>query len=77
MTPDEKHVRYRDGFEPGHLYELIYRAKEPTVGASDLPPLATSAPSFAILKRTIWEPPIRSTDPTIWPIIEGSPQSGG
>ncbi len=31
-TPDEKHVCYRDGFKPGRLYELIYRAKDPTVG---------------------------------------------
>jgi hypothetical protein len=32
VTPDEKHLCYRDGFKPGHLYELIYRAKDPTVG---------------------------------------------
>jgi hypothetical protein len=31
-TPDEKHVCYPDGFKPGRLYELIYRAKDPTVG---------------------------------------------
>ncbi len=31
-TPDEKHLCYRDGFKPGRLYELIYRAKDPTVG---------------------------------------------
>ena len=31
-TPDEKHVCYPAGFEPGRLYELIYRAKDPTVG---------------------------------------------
>jgi Alpha/beta hydrolase domain len=31
-APDEKHIRYPAGFEPGRLYELIYRAKDPTVG---------------------------------------------
>jgi hypothetical protein len=31
-TPDEKHLCYHDGFKPGRLYELIYRAKDPTVG---------------------------------------------
>ena len=31
-APDEKHVCYPAGFEPGRLYELIYRAKDPTVG---------------------------------------------
>ena len=31
-TPDAQHVCYPDGFKPGHLYELIYRAKDPTVG---------------------------------------------
>src|SRR5580693_688473 len=32
LTPDEKHLCNREGFKPGHLYELIYRAKDPTVG---------------------------------------------
>ena len=31
-TPDEKHLCYPDGFKPGRLYELIYRAENPTVG---------------------------------------------
>ena len=31
-TPDDKHVCYPPGFQPGRLYELIYRAKDPTVG---------------------------------------------
>ena len=30
-TPDEKHVCYPAGFQPGRLYELIYRAKDPMV----------------------------------------------
>src|SRR5215212_4968947 len=30
-TPDDKHLCYPAGFEPGHLYELIYRAKDPYV----------------------------------------------
>ena len=28
---DDKHLCYKAGFEPGHLYELIYRAKDPSV----------------------------------------------
>jgi hypothetical protein len=31
-APDEKHICYPAGFEPGRLYQLIYRAKDPTVG---------------------------------------------
>jgi Alpha/beta hydrolase domain len=31
-SPDEKRICYPAGFEPGRLYELIYRAKDPTVG---------------------------------------------
>jgi hypothetical protein len=30
-VPDEKRVCYPPGFKPGRLYELIYRAKDPTV----------------------------------------------
>ena len=31
-APDDKHICYAKGFLPGRLYELIYRAKSPTVG---------------------------------------------
>lgn len=31
VTPDETHLCYPAGFQPGRLYELIYRAKDPTV----------------------------------------------
>jgi Alpha/beta hydrolase domain len=30
-VPDEKHICFSAGFQPGRLYELIYRAKDPTV----------------------------------------------
>ncbi len=30
-TPDDKHLCYPAGFQPGRLYELIYRAKDPMV----------------------------------------------
>lgn len=30
-VPDAKHICLKAGFEPGHLYELIYRAKDPMV----------------------------------------------
>ncbi len=29
--PDPKQICYPDGFQPGHLYELIYRARDPLV----------------------------------------------
>ncbi|MGD0720010.1 MAG: alpha/beta hydrolase domain-containing protein [Roseiarcus sp.] len=31
-VPDERSLCYPAGFQPGRLYELIYRAKDPTVG---------------------------------------------
>ena len=31
-SPDDRHICYSAGFQPGRLYELIYRAKDPTVG---------------------------------------------
>jgi Alpha/beta hydrolase domain len=30
-VPDEKHVCYPAGFQPGQLYELVYRARDPMV----------------------------------------------
>ncbi len=30
-VPDEKHVCYPAGFQPGRLYELVYRARDPLV----------------------------------------------
>ena len=30
-VPDERHLCYPAGFQPGRLYELIYRAKDPLV----------------------------------------------
>jgi len=30
-VPDAKHICYQAGFQPGHLYELIYRARDPMV----------------------------------------------
>jgi hypothetical protein len=30
-APDPKHICYPAGFQPGHLYELIYRAQDPMV----------------------------------------------
>jgi len=29
--PDDRTICYSDGFKPGHIYELIYRAKDPLV----------------------------------------------
>ena len=77
LTPDEKHVCYRDGFKPGHLYELIYRARIRLSAASDLPQLATSAPSCAIPIRTIPGPQIRSIGPTISPSSKAARRADG
>jgi hypothetical protein len=31
VTPDDRNICYKPGFEPGRLYELIYRARDPLV----------------------------------------------
>jgi Alpha/beta hydrolase domain len=76
VTPDEKHVCYRDGFKPGRLYELIYRAKDPTVGglgfavARDLGAfLLNSEKDDAGAVNPVYQPNTLA-------VIEGSSQSG-
>ncbi len=75
-TPDEKHICYGDGFQPGRLYELIYRAKDPTVGGLGSRRLATS-PAFL---RTFDKDDAGAANPVYrrdnLAIIEGSSQSG-
>ncbi len=75
-TPDEQHVCYRDGFKPGHLYELIYRAEDPTVGglgfaaARDVGAfLHNSEKDDSGTANPVYRPDNRA-------IIEGSSQSG-
>jgi hypothetical protein len=75
-TPDEKHLCYRDGFKPGHLYELIYRAKNPTVGGLGF---AATRDLGAFLRNSDKDDS-GTANPVYRPdnlaIIEGSSQSG-
>jgi hypothetical protein len=76
VTPDEKHVCYRDGFKPGRLYELIYRAKDPTVGGLGF----AAARDLAAFLRNSERDDAGTTNPVYrsdnLAIIEGSSQSG-
>jgi Alpha/beta hydrolase domain len=76
VTPDEKHLCYRDGFKPGRLYELIYRAKDPTVGGLGF---AAARDLGAFLRNADKDDsgaanPVYRSDNLA--IIEGSSQSG-
>jgi Alpha/beta hydrolase domain len=75
-TPDEKHICYRDGFKPGRLYELIYRAKDPTVGGLGF----AAARDLGAFLRNSDKDDAGSANPVYRPdnlaIIEGSSQSG-
>jgi hypothetical protein len=76
LTPDEKHLCYRDGFKPGHLYELIYRAKDPTVGGLGF----AAARDLGAFLRNSEKDDAGVVNPVYRPdnlaIIEGSSQSG-
>src|SRR5271170_4470921 len=75
-TPDEKHVCYRDGFKPGRLNELIYRAKDPTVGGLGF----AAARDLGAFLRNSEQDDAGAVNPVYRPdnlaIIEGSSQSG-
>ena len=75
-APDEKHLCYRDGFKPGRLYELIYRAKDPTVGGLGF---AAARDLGAFLRNSDKDDagaanPVYRSDNLA--VIEGSSQSG-
>jgi hypothetical protein len=76
LTPDERRLCYRDGFKPGHLYELIYRAKDPTVGGLGF---AATRDLGAFLRNSDKDD-AGTANPVYRPdnlaIIEGSSQSG-
>ncbi len=76
LTPDEKHVCLRDGFKSGHLYELIYRAKDPTVGGLGF----AAARDLGAFLRNSDKDDVGTANPVYRPdnlaIIEGSSQSG-
>jgi hypothetical protein len=75
-APDEKHVCYHDGFKPGRLYELIYRAKDPTVGGLGF----AAARDLGAFLRNSDKDDSATANPVYRPdnlaIIEGSSQSG-
>jgi hypothetical protein len=75
-TPDDKHLCYRDGFKPGRLYELIYRAKDPTVGGLGF----VAARDLGAFLRNSEKDDVGAVNPVYRPdnlaIIEGSSQSG-
>jgi hypothetical protein len=75
-APDEKHACYPAGFEPGRLYELIYRAKDPTVGGLGFAALRDLG---AFLRNSSQDDsgapnPVYRKDNVA--IVEGSSQSG-
>jgi hypothetical protein len=75
-TPDAKHLCYPAGFEPGRLYELLYRARDPLVlglgfaATRDLGSFLRAAPSDDAGTAN----PIYRPDQTA--IVMGSSQSG-
>jgi Alpha/beta hydrolase domain len=75
-APDEKHVCYRDGFKPGRLYELIYRAKDPTVGGLGF----AAARDLGAFLRNSDKDDAGTANPVYRPdnlaVVEGSSQSG-
>jgi hypothetical protein len=75
-VPDEKHICYPAGFQPGRLYELIYRAKDPTVGGLGF---AATRDLGAFLRNAAADD-AGAPNPVYRPdnlaIIEGTSQSG-
>jgi hypothetical protein len=73
---DDRHVCYRAGFQPGHLYELIYRARDPMVLGLGF--VATR--DLGTFLRNAGKDDNGTANPVYRPdqlaIIEGSSQSG-
>ena len=75
-TPDDKHICYSAGFQPGRLYELIYRAKDPTVGGLGF---AATRDLGAFLRNSAHDDSGHANPvyrPDNLAILEGSSQSG-
>jgi hypothetical protein len=70
-TPDDKHICLPEGFKPGRLYELTYRAKDPTVAGVGF---AAARDLGAYLKTNAADNPVYRPDNLA--LIEGSSQSG-
>ena len=75
-TPDDRRICYGDGFKPGRLYELIYRAKDPTVGGLGF----AATRDLGAFLRDSDKDDVGAANPVYRPdnlaIIEGSSQSG-
>jgi hypothetical protein len=75
-APDDKHVCYPAGFQPGRLYELIYRAEDPTVGGLGF---AATRDLGAFLRNSVSDDSA-AANPVYRPdnlaILEGTSQSG-
>ena len=69
--PDDKHICYAKGFEPGKLYELTYLAKDPTVTGVGF---AAARDLGAYLKSDAPDNPVHQPDALA--LLEGSSQSG-
>jgi Alpha/beta hydrolase domain len=75
-APDDKHVCYSAGFQPGRLYELIYRAKDPTIGGLGF---AATRDLGAFLRNSAHDDSGAANPvyrPDNFAIIEGTSQSG-
>src|SRR5271168_2577339 len=75
-TPDDKHICYSAGFQPGRLYELIYGAKVPTVGVLGF---AATRDLGAFLRNSAHDDSGHANPayrPDNLAILEGSSQSG-
>jgi hypothetical protein len=70
-TPDDKHICFPTGFVPGRLYELTYRAKDPTVAGVGF---AATRNLGAYLKSNATDNPVYRPDNLA--LLEGSSQSG-
>ncbi len=70
-APDDKHVCYVKGFQPGLLYELTYRAKAPTVTGIGF---AATRDLAAYLKSNAPDNPVYRPDNLT--LLEGTSQSG-
>ncbi len=75
-TPNPKHICLRAGFQPGRLYELIYRAQDPTVGGLGF----AATRDLGAFLRNAEKDDAGQPNPAYRPgnraVIEGSSQSG-
>ena len=75
-VPDDKHICYPTGFQPGRLYELIYRARDPTVGGVGFAATRDLGAFFRDSARDDGGAANPVYRPDNFALIEGSSQSG-